>query len=262
MHAPASERSVRATLGTVLLTGLWWIAVVGTFLFPYAQIWRWGFPAATLLLCVLFGLRWRRLWPARVGIPPSRRAWSWTVGLMLVLGLLFHLGVAQLAEARQIHLEPFSVWYRLNFLLQSFNEEMVLGWLPLMALRRWLKSSAAAALLLALVFAVLHVALYRFGTQQTWLNATTVWSLFAVGTLRNALILGTGHIGLAWALHAAWNWTMLAGHWRHDGAGTHLTEPRVFDFLLGNEVVVGASTVAGLVAVAVLVVRARRPSAS
>jgi hypothetical protein len=108
------------------------------------------------------------------------------------------------------------------------------------------------AVLLALVFALLHFALYRYGELGETLAPTTLAALTFVGITRHGLILIAGHMGLAWALHAAWNLSMFAGRWRHVSNGDRLSEPEVFDALFGAPLFFSLVTCAAVVTTCIL----------
>ena len=131
-------------------------------------------------------------------------------------------------------------------MFQALNEEVLLGFLPLMALRRRFGRPVAVAIALAALFALLHIALYRWGGHQKGIRWETGVALLAVGVLRNALILAAKHVGFAWALHVAWNLTMFAGHWRHGVGGPFLSEPEIFDSFVGHPAVAAIAGAAAL----------------
>jgi hypothetical protein len=251
----------RLALPHRVLAAGFWLLVAAVFLFPYSgPAHRWcdpfSFPAATIALLVLFRWRWRKGTLARVGIPRSGRDGIAVLALLAVMYLVSGWLVAKtVAAGGQLVLVPFDPATRTGFLFQALNEEVLLGFLPLMALERRFGRPAAAALGLAALFALLHVALYRLGSLQTWIRWETFAALLAVGVLRNALILLARHIGFAWALHAGWNLTMLAGNWRQGAEGPLLSEPAVFDRFLGHPVVAGIAGAAALGSLAFLVIR-------
>ena len=107
-----------------------------------------------------------------------------------------------------------------------------------------------ARLGVAAAFAVLHLALYRYGFLGHTLRGLTLVSLFAIGVIRNASIFRARHIGYAWALHAAWNLVMFSGRWQEVATGRTLAEPEVFDALLAYPPLVGALGVAAALVVA------------
>jgi hypothetical protein len=143
-----------------------------------------------------------------------------------------------------IHLTP--VWQRddwvvlaLHTLGQTLNEEIVLGWILLTSLHRRLPqvSLPALALIVALIFAVLHLIFFAARPSDNHiygiLSAATVFSLFAVGTLRNNLILGMGSITLAWGVHLGWNLIFIGSAYTWEETGSKLAEPAIFNVVFG-----------------------------
>lgn len=66
------------------------------------------------------------------------------------------------------------------------------------------------------------------------LTLSTLVTLFAIGVLRNNLILTTGHIGYTWALHFSWIVVMFGGTHLHLENFTELTEAERFNLYLGS----------------------------
>ncbi|MHC4966197.1 MAG: CPBP family glutamic-type intramembrane protease [Planctomycetota bacterium] len=234
-----------------------WLLVVAVFLFPYTGLaHRWlhpfDFPAATFTLLVLFGWRWRKSVLARLGIPAGGRAAIAAGGTLVALYLLFRWLVAALAAGGDLLPVSPDPMPSVRWLFQALNEEVLLGFLPLAALHRRFGRPVAAAAGLAALFALLHVGLYRFGGEQVWIRWETGVALLAVGVLRNAVILAAGHVGYAWALHAAWNMAMFNGRWQAGAGGPSLSEPEIFDAFLGDPVMLGITAAAALGALLLL----------
>ncbi|MEZ6009297.1 MAG: hypothetical protein R3F05_16260 [Planctomycetota bacterium] len=228
--------------------GVGW-AVVGLviFLAPYAQVPIWPFAYSAVALLAWGALRWGRAMSDRMALPRTAPEWAATVGLGLGLGALFLLWVVPtLADAQRLGLLPWPRHVQAQLLFQAWNEEIVLGALFLLPLVRRTKRPVLTSLAVAVVFAGLHVLLYGFGAHGRWLDPMTVATLVAVGALRNVLLLLTGHIGLAFALHAAWNVSMFAGVWYQVPGMWRLSEPQVFDAFLGQPAMVVATAVAAV----------------
>jgi hypothetical protein len=235
-----------------------WLLVVAVFLFPYTgPAHRWlhpfDFPAATVALLILFGWRWRRSVLARLGIPAGARAAVAAAGTLVALYLVFRWLIAAIAAGDGLLLLSPDPVPSVRWLFQALNEEVLLGFLPLAALHRRFGRPVVAAVGLAALFALLHVALYRFGALHTWIRWEAGAALLAVGVLRNALILSAGHVGFAWALHAAWNMAVFNGRWQAGAGGPSLSEPEIFDAFLGNPVMLGITAAAALSALLLLV---------
>ena len=213
----------------------WWTLIVTVFLMPYMQLQWWPFPLSTVLLLGMFWVMWRRrAWHA-LGLVMSRQhavavLFTW-VGLWAAFQLLLVPHVSAEAGAVATHHPWWVVGY---FPFQALNEEMLLGALLLFPLvERWGRP-LVWAIGLALVFAALHFAMYRFGVMQMSLAPTTLAALVCIGCVRHAAILLAGHIGYAWALHAAWNMVMFGSAWWLAEEGRRLREPAVFDAFLGG----------------------------
>lgn len=96
----------------------------------------------------------------------------------------------------------------LYHITQTFNEEMISGALLLKKVQKFFPKAAdlIIAAAVALVFALAHLVFYRVTPANKGdLAALSLLSLFLAGWIRNVLILHTGHILYAWALHLAWN---------------------------------------------------------
>jgi membrane protease YdiL (CAAX protease family) len=135
----------------------------------------------------------------------------------------------------------FSLAY-LHTLGQTLNEEMLFGALILTGLRRTFPrlSPLLTASLVALGFALLHFIFYAwivFPPNSGILTANALFVLFGIGMLRNTLILRTGHIAYSWCVHLCINLAGLIGLYRFEN-GVELTEPQIFNFILGSPVMV------------------------
>jgi hypothetical protein len=124
---------------------------------------------------------------------------------------------------------------------------MLLGALPLKAFRRkfdrvqpfWI------ATIIAISFAALHYVFYRWIVRPEYagiLTASALFVLFALGVLRNTLILKTGHIAYSWCLHLSINSVGLAGAYTFAN-GEELIEPQVFNLILGSPAAVALSVI-------------------
>jgi len=130
----------------------------------------------------------------------------------------------------------------LHTLGQTLNEEMLFGGLILFALRRaFAKASPLViASLVAVGFSLLHFVFYAwvvFSPNSGFLTASALFVLLAVGMLRNTLILRAGHIAYSWAVHLSINLVGLLGLFKFEN-GVELSEPQVFNFILGSRLAV------------------------
>ncbi|MBK8978330.1 MAG: hypothetical protein IPM29_20705 [Planctomycetes bacterium] len=253
-----------------VLTTLRALLIGAVFLAPYstwahARIAPFAFPSATALLALLLGSRGPRTTVSRLGLAAGPRTWiaALAVALLVHAGAHATIGTVSRLRAADLQMVDLGTGGLASFVFQTLNEEVLLGFLPLAALaRRWPRRPLAIATALAAAFAGLHVALYRFGGLQTPLAPVTVVTLFAVGALRNALILRCGHIALAWALHAGFNLALFRTAWQSRATGAWLNEAERFDVVLGAPWLAAATACAALAAFAELHRHARRRDAA
>jgi hypothetical protein len=198
----------------------------------------------SMLIVLVAWLAWRRRWVEHFGLSVSP-----TQALLALLALSFSAVAAWIlipsaCQAQGIHLTP--IWQRdgwiilaLHTLGQTFNEEIVLGWMLLTTLRRRVPGLTLPALSLtvALIFAVLHYVFYA-ARPAAYLNfgllsATALLAVFAAGALRNNLILGIGNISLAWGVHLGWNLIFIDSAYTWSATGGMLSEPAIFNAVFG-----------------------------
>jgi len=229
-------------------------AVAAYLAFTFAHAWGpWTALAGSLLISLFMRAACPRAWRDWLGLRVDRRALVWS-GLLFALclagawALIARISAASGLEfipyASRPHLSP----YYLHTLGQTLNEELVLGALLLFALRRvlrlpplWIAVGAGA------LFSLLHLAFY--GGFLQWIghanggmiSGNALLALFAAGVARNALILGAGHVGYAWALHLGWNAVFLGGAFVRSADPTPFSEPDRFNTFLGAPLAVGAS---------------------
>lgn len=125
----------------------------------------------------------------------------------------------------------------LYYIPQVFNEEMIVGALLLNSLKNRFKSinDLSISAIVALVFCLMHLVLYRFRPiqAQELLSFVTLISLFLVGLIRNQLILRTGKITYSWAIHLSWNF-MFFQNFMIQSNGENASEPRRFNLIFGD----------------------------
>lgn len=221
--------------------------------------------AGTGLILVCLKLGWPREWLDLAGLRLSGRQAALS-GLLFLVALAVSLGLVRVAAmAPDIGLIPMyerSVFKYLfiHTLGQTVNEEIVLGALLLTALARWCghRKLILVSIAVALVFALLHYAFYALRTESDRnfgrLTALALLAVFATGVLRNNLILATGHIGYAWAIHLGWNLVCFHSLVVLDGRFPGMNEPERFNRLLGHPV----TAITVVVAAAVTTIAFRR----
>jgi membrane protease YdiL (CAAX protease family) len=206
------------------------------------------FALLSLLGSISILLIGRVLWPAswkhRLGLKFKMRSLLLAFVCIPPLILLFCAAVRSVAKSQDVfYLSPFQQYGFLDLkylhtIGQTLNEEMILGALVLSSLHNrypaihllWI------AAFTAVVFSLLHYAFYSWmvGPDEVGrLTSGTLFTLLAIGLLRNALIIRAGHIAYAWSLHLAINLVGLWGLFR-DGWGNELNEPEVFNLILGS----------------------------
>ena len=213
----------------------WWALLLAVFLLPYVQWSYWGHATTTVALLLLGYGRWRAETFGRFGLPRRASALLSTgITFVLLYSLFRFVAAGWIGPDAGLELLPWSPLYTATFACQALNEEVVLGALLLFGLERHVPHRVLLAIVVSAVFAGLHFLLYRVGGMQHTLLPATLVTLFAVGVLRSGWILQARHIGYAWALHAGWNLVMFSGRWQESETERTLTEPEVFDALLGS----------------------------
>lgn len=134
-------------------------------------------------------------------------------------------------------------------LTQSLGEELVLRGLLLNGLLAAFKNKRAAIVGAAVVFAVWHVVFYPI-SQNVWLTATTVSTLFLFGLATNIIFVVTRSIAIPLALHAGWNLVQFGGEYIDLVTMQSRTEAHVFNAVQGSNTVL--SLALGLVFISTL----------
>lgn len=211
---------------TYRLFGGWWVAMTGS-----------------VLIVGLARLAWPADWRQRTGLCIPRRAVP-AVPIAYLVSAAAAFGLVSLAAASpDVTFRP--VWELEGFGLaiahsaaQTLNEEIILGALLLNTVtvcwrrpRPILVSVSVAA-----AFALFHLAFYGLrpegAVNMGLLGAPALAALFGIGVLRNNLILGSRHVGHAWAIHFGWNTIFLNS--AYVLGGQSLNEPRMFNLVLGH----------------------------
>ena len=198
----------------------------------------------SVLIVLIAWLAWRRLWAEHLGLQASTVQWLLALLALVLTGIVAWILINAACQAQGIHLTP--IWLRedwvilaLHTLGQTLNEEIVLGWILLTSLHHRLPQVRlpVLALIVALIFAGLHLAFFAARPSDNHiygiLSAATLLSLFAVGMLRNNLILGMGSITLAWGVHLGWNLIFIDSAYTWEETGGKLAEPAIFNVVFG-----------------------------
>lgn len=226
-------------------------------LFPPTGYFHWGWQCAllaTFLLIVIIKIRDKVYWKDLLGI--NFRIKDIYVFVFLTLSLLFlnyeiiayvlasnnHIFKILLIDYNQfdnfkgapLHILLSGYLY---YIPQTFNEEMIVGALLLNSIKLKNKNidNLSLSVIVALIFCIMHQALYRFSPVQPGelLTFITLISLFLVGLIRNFLILRTGKIIYSWAIHLSWN-LMFFPNFIIQSNGEYASEPSRFNLILGD----------------------------
>jgi membrane protease YdiL (CAAX protease family) len=206
-------------------------------------------PLRAIIGSVLIAIIARAAWPAHwkdwLGLRIPLRDGLWAIAMAPLMMALLYLLVKTIANAQHIFFQPAWIRYGvfdtayLHTLGQTLNEELLFGALILNALQ--LKFNKSHPLLIAAavaaMFSLLHYTFYRWIVLPGYsgiLAPGTLFVLFTIGMCRNTLILQSKHIAYAWSLHFSINCVGLIGLYRFANGGK-LTEPEVFNFILGSQ---------------------------
>ncbi len=133
---------------------------------------------------------------------------------------------------------------------QTLNEEIIAGALLLFSLRKKFPRihPLLVSVLVALVFSAAHFVMYRYVFfERSAIGPVALVSLFAVGTVRNNLIFGFGHVLFSWALHLSWNLVFFGGTYTVAASGKVMGQAGLFNIVMGDwPFCVGISIVAAL----------------
>ena len=231
-----------------------WVCFIGL---TY-NLW-WLAPLGSLVIILLSFAAWPEANLERLGLRiPPRHALAGLVLLPLTTAFAW-LIISYATRIQGVILIP--LWQKphpleliVHTIGQTLNEEMILGALLLTSL---VSRFQRAPLLLvsavvAALFAVLHYIFYAWRPASMInygvLSTITLLTIYAVGLLRNNLILAAGNIAFAWAVHLGWNLVFMDSSYVST-AQARLAEPAVFNAVLGNVLVLGviAAAAAGSV---------------
>lgn len=236
------------------------LLVFGSWLgFTYAPGLGFAFGSVGSILIITFAaLRWRGRFASQLGLKADRRLLRTAATVLVVLTFWMNRWITQIADEQGVLVisylfeSGFRKWC-FNTFTQTLNEEMVVGAVLLgifvRHLPRW--NHATISVVIAAAFAALHFLMYEWNPHHgsTGLSSAALVSLFGVGVLRNVLILESGSIYLAWAVHLAWNLTFFCSAMYTVDGGRLLNEPERFNLILANPTLVASSLIAGAIAI-------------
>jgi hypothetical protein len=207
----------------------------------------WKAPAASLLIALLATIAWSRQGLSVIGLKIPSDQIGVSLLILFIVTISATVAIPAIATAEDIFFIPN--WEKPRWTLalshtigQTLNEEIVMGALLLKPARNRpnLLFICAASIIIAGVFSLGHYLFYLaipagFFNHGT-LTASTLVSLFAIGVVRNNCILGTNHIGYAWAIHLGWNTIFInSDYYIKSGRWSLLPEPVIFNTILGNK---------------------------
>ncbi len=219
------------------------------------QHWGWNFSLlASILIILIMRFRDPGSWKQKLGIGFSRKDY---LGLFITAACLLVISyflVDYLANLSNYSFKPRIFNYKrifgqdypfhavsgtyLYYFPETFNEEMLIGAVLLMGLERRFEklSMNIIAISVALIFSLMHQALYKYSPYQPGilLTASTISTLFFVGILRNVLILKTRKIAFSWAIHLSFNLVFFPGFFVNRSTGEFASEPERFNIVFGN----------------------------
>lgn len=224
--------------------------------------WGWMFSLlSTMLIFYLMRIRDPEKWKQKLGInlnPNDIWKFSITTDLLMVLSY-FVVDYVSMLDGYDFKLKLF--FYRtyagsnypfhyvlanyIYYIPETFKEEMLIGALLLLGIERKFKAlnKNAIAIFVALIFSLMHQALYKWSPVQSGelLTLTTITTLFFVGILRNSLILKTRNIALSWAIHLSFNMVFFSGFYINIDTQLFPREPEVFNIVFGNRIMLIAT---------------------
>ncbi len=214
--------------------------------------WGWNLSLlATILILLIFRFRDLNDWKQKLGIDFNYKDWiGFFITTTAILIVSFYL-VDYISDASGFEFKPMILHYKdyfppdsrffpilgyyLYYIPETFNEEILIGAFLLFGLERKLDSNIVA-IVIALIFSLMHQAMYIWSPVQSGviLTTQTIMSLFFVGILRNVLILKTRKIAYSWAIHLSFNIIFFNGFFINHSTEKIAGEPEGFNIIFGN----------------------------
>ena len=217
--------------------------------------WGWNFSLiATFLILIIFRFRDPLDWKQKLGIDFKISDWLGFIVTSITLLIISYYLVDYLSELNGYSFRPKIIYYKdfyppefpfipivgdyLYYISETFNEEIFIGALLLMGLERNFRilNKNILAIGVALIFSIMHQALYKWSPVQPGLllSTQTILSLFFVGILRNVLILKTRKVAYSWAIHLSFNMIFFSGFYINNTTEKFASEPERFNIVFGN----------------------------
>ncbi len=218
---------------------LWMVLVILSFtMLNYRPGWGEWVALAGSVLIVFFGrLAWRKDFLWVLGLKLNKKEILFSIISALVLLVCSYQLILAIGKANGVEVGGLSV--SIHHVFYTLNEEIVLGALFLGLMKRVYNGfhPAVISVMVAVFFALLHYGVYRWvfikGARGI-LSIYTILALFAIGVVRNNLILNTRHIGYAWALHLGWIGAMLGSGYMIFENSRRLTELERLNIFIGS----------------------------
>jgi len=193
---------------------------------------------ASILLCLKTA--WGDNWKTKTGLNISSRDIKLFITGLILLIIINYFFINSIALSREINfitrITSGQKLLYLHTIFQTLNEEILMGAVLLFSLQNKFFKGQPLFLSIAVgaIFSVSHYFTYRyfFTSENGVLSYYALFSLFAVGVIRNNLILFSNNITYSWMIHLAWNWIFFGGNYYMNGL--KLMQVEQFNIIFGN----------------------------
>lgn len=196
---------------------------------------------AFISIILFLFLAYKENWRISSGLfIPKRDMFISFIGL-IILTIINYLFIMSITGNKGINYIPriISGSGELYFytIFQTINEEIMMGAVLLFSLRKIFSKlhPLLISIIIAAIFSIVHYIVYRyiFSIGNGILEFPALISLFAVGIVRNNLILSFNHIAYSWMLHLSWNLIFFGGNYYCNGQ--KLIEADLCNLFYGNK---------------------------
>ena len=202
----------------------WWYSLIGT-----------------LLIILLARICWEDEYLEWIGLRIEPKAFFFCLLFLIVIAFGSFQLITFIARGSHVSFSLISFTAFLHIIGYTLNEEIVLGAILINFIQKRFKklNQFYTSILVAVAFPLLHYIFYRWiFLDKGIICISSLVSLFAVGAIRNNLILRTGHIGYSWALHVGWAFIMFGFVHTKTITTKILSEPEKFNLYLGSPIMV------------------------
>ena len=209
-------------------------------LFSYNAFNGWWYSILGTIIILLLARRgWPEDWLKWIGLKISPKVALLSLLLLLLVAIGSYQIINSIAIDNMIAIKFVGLLIFIHIIGYTLNEEILIGAILLTYLKKrypYLKKYLISVLV-AVAFSILHYVFYRWIFQDKGiLTIASLFSLVALGVIRNNLILGTGHIGYSWAIHAGWVAAMFGLTHVNSINTLDVTESDRFNLYLGSGV--------------------------